>query len=303
LSNGSGRLSWFARAKYVVVRGFLYGIVKLFGLRGLYRFGQFFGTCEFLINYKRRKRISRRMDQIYNPPIDRRQKRRIARKQITRIRCDKMLYTIVDKLDRQVLLQRIRKQGWEHFDAALERGKGMFLLFSHHGSHHLAGILLTLMGYKITGVRDPHEGVLRQYFQEKFDKSFPEFSKLNIAFSGDFAKPFFKALRSNGIVAAALDVWRDRGRNVRTIEVKVFGQRREFVSGMAQIALRCKAAIVVGFMLSEKDYYYRMIVHPWVIDPDTAEDTAETLQTVMQRYAELIEQHVRKYPWNISKTK
>jgi len=304
LAAADQKLSWFNRAKYTAVRSFLYGIVKYFGLEGLYQFGQFFGYCEYLLQYNRRKRLYRLLDKIYGPNAkSRKDKRRVARRQTCRLRCDKMLYTVIDRLDRQVLLDRVHSENIEHFDQALQRGKGMFLMFSHQGAHHLAGILLTLMGYRINGIRDPKQSVLRQYVQRQFEQHFPEFKELNIAFSGDFARPFFRTFRTNGIVAAAMDVRRDRGDNVRTVPVEIFGGQQQFISGMTQIALRCRATIITGFMLSEKDYHFRMIIHPPLIDPDTAADDAQTVQQVMQKYADLIEQHVKEYPWNVSKTR
>ncbi len=296
------KLSLYMRVKYVFVRSWLVLIVKLAGLDGLYYFGRFFGFCEYLLQYKKRFRIYRRLEQIYSEPVSLREARNIARRYFCRVRCDKMLYTIIDKIDRSVLMDRFEITGREYLDNSIERGKGTFLMFSHQGSHHLAGILLILSGYRIMGLRDPNESPLRVYVQQQFEKSFPEFRDLQITPSDSFARTFFHAFKENNIVAAAMDVWRDRG-NVRTVKVKVFGQEREFLSGMTNIALRSRAVILVGFVLSLPKFHYQIIFHPWLNDPDNDNDSPEIVRDVMQRYANLIEQHVRKYPDHISKTK
>jgi len=296
------QLPLIVRAKYMVVRAGLGGIVKLAGLDGLYLFGQAFAYCEYLLKFNRRRRIYRRLDQIYGRPLPKREKRKIARKFFARIRCDKMLYTVMDRIDKQKILERVEVEGIEELDRAVANGSGTFLMFSHQGSHHLGGILLTLSGYPVIGLRDPKEGLLRIYIQQRFEKHFPEFGDLQITPSNTFAKPFFRAFRSNRIVAAAMDVWRDRG-NVRTVTVNVFGGRQEFLSGMTHIALRCKAVVLVGFLLSLPRYRYRMIFHPWLSGPETGGDDQETVQQIMQKYATIIEAHVRKYPCHISKTK
>jgi len=101
-------------------------------------------------------------------------------------------------------------------------------------------------------------------------------------------------------VAAAMDVWRDRGG--RTAKVQIFGQEREFLSGMTYIALRSHSPVVVGFMLSLPHYHYRLIFHPWLSDPEKDQDTPDTVQRVMQQYAQTIENHVKEHPCHISKT-
>ncbi len=300
--NKPKKLSVYMKAKYIFVRTGLVLMIKTIGLDGLYYFGQFFGICEYLLQYKKRARIYRRLEQIYAKPVNPTEARKIARKYFTRIRCDKMLYTIIDKIEREELLKRFKIEGKEHIDESIKRGKGTFLMFSHQGSHHLAGILLILSGYHIVGLRDPNESPLRIYVQKQFEKHFPEFRDLQITPNDSFARTFFHAFKQNKIVAAAMDTWRQR-ENTRTVTVKVFGQKREFLSGMTNIALRSHSAILVGFVLSDPKFHYRVIFHPWLNNPDKDTDSLETVKNVMQKYANLIEQHVKKYPDHISKTK
>lgn len=290
------------RVKYLLIRGALVGLAKVLGLDGLYLFGKSFGICEYLLQYKRRRRISRRLDQIYNPPLSKAEKAKITKEFFVRVRCDKMIYTIIDRIDRQEVLSRLEIPGREHLDRALARGKGTFFMFSHQGSHHLGGILMALSGYRITGIRDPKESPLRMYIQRQFDKTFPELQDFQIAPSDTYVRPFFKAFRSNEIVAAAMDVRRDRG-NARTIPVQVFGRTEEYLSGMTHIALRCRAVLLVGFVASLPKYRFQLIFYPWLADPDKATDDPETVQRVMQQYADIIQDYVTKHPAQISKTR
>jgi len=295
-------LPLYVKAKYVLVRTGLICLIKTIGLDGLYYFGQFFGICEYLLQYKKRARIYRRLQQIYSHPIAASEARKIARQYFTRTRCDKMLYTIIDKIDRKELLSRFHIEGKQYIDESIKRGQGTFLMFSHQGSHHLAGIFLILSGYRIIGLRDPNESPLRIYVQQQFEKNFPEFRDLQITPNDSFARTFFHAFKDNQIVAAAMDIWRQR-ENIRSVQVEIFGQKRDFLSGMTNIALRSHSAILVGFVLSLPKFRYCVIFHPWLNNPDKDTDSPETVQKVMQKYANLIEQHVKKYPDHISKTK
>ncbi|MFA5863740.1 MAG: hypothetical protein WC975_03540 [Phycisphaerae bacterium] len=294
-------ISLFTRVKYMFVRGSLMLVVKLTGLNGLYRFGQFFGYCEFLLRYKKRFRTYQRMEVVFGTPLPLSRKRMIVRRWMCRVRCDKMIYTIMDMIDRKVLLDRVEISGKQYMDRSIANGQGTFLMFSHFGSHHLGGILLTLLGFPIIGLRDPNESPLRLYVQERFAKNFPEFSDLQITPSDSFARTFFHAFKKNFIVAAAMDVWRDRDHG-RTVEVTIFGERREFLSGMTHIALRSHAAILTGIILSLPGYRYRLILYPWFNDPNKDQDTPEIVQRVMQQYAQMIEEQAKKYPCHISKT-
>jgi lauroyl/myristoyl acyltransferase len=294
-------LSLYVRIKYMIVRMFLLMIVKPAGLDGLYRFGQFFGYCEYLIQYKKKRRIRRRMKHIFGRPLSKKEVNRIVRRYIIRIRCDKMIYTIMDKIDRKDLVSRVEILNREYLENAISRKKGTFFMFSHQGSHHLGGIFLILSGFQVMGLRDPKESKLRRFIQNEFEKTFPEFKDLEITPNDSFARNFFHAFKDNRIVAAAMDTWRTR-ENVRTVEVKIFGHKREIMSGMTHIALRSHASILVGFIISLPCYRYQIILHPLLNDPDKDTDAPETVQRVMQDYVKIIEEHVQKYPCHISKT-
>jgi len=294
------KLPFYIRAKFMFVRVWLLLIVKVAGLKGLYWFGQVFGTCEFWLQGRKRRRLYPRFEELLGERLSNSRKRMIVRRQMCRIRCDKMIYTIMDRIDRKALIDRFEIVGKEYLDRSLARGKGSFFMFSHQGSHHLGGILCILSGYPLIGLRDPNESPLRIYVQEQFEKNFPEFASLQITPSDSFARTFFHAFKNNAIVAAAMDVWRNRG-NGRMVKVTVFGQEREFMSGMTHIALRSGATILVGFLLSLPNYHYRLVFHPWLNDPDKDRDTPETVHRVMQDYARLIESHVREYPCHQSK--
>jgi lauroyl/myristoyl acyltransferase len=296
----SAVVSWFTRLKYNVVRTCLMALVKAVGLDGLYRFGQAFGYCEFLLQYKRRASAYKRLEQIFGEPLPPARRRMIIRRQVCRIRCDKMLYTIMDLIDRDELTKRFLITGKEHMDRAVEHNRGVFFMFSHTGSHHLGGIFLVLLGYPVIGLRDPNESPLRLYIQQQFERNFPQFKDLQITPNDSFARTFFKAFHDKSIVAAAMDAWRDR-ENVRTVKVNIFGQEREFLSGMTHIALRSRAVILIGFLLALPGYRYHLIFHPWLSDPEADQDTPETVFRVMQEYAHAIEDHVKRYPCNISK--
>jgi len=289
------------RAKFTLVRGLLVGLMRVLGLRGLYAIGCAFGTCEWLINYRLRRRVRNRLKAMLGAELSKRQIARATHKFFMRVRCDKILYLIFDRISKPEILKRLEFEGKEHIDAALARGHGVYVMLSHHGAHHVAALLMALLGYKVAGVRDRKESALRRYVQGKYAETFPEFRHLRLFFADAFPRGLYRCFRENYVVGTALDVDRARAKHLKTAEVRLFGQPQRFLTGTVQIALRCGAPIVQGFVVSCKDYRFRLVVSPPLEDPSGAAETPETIQKIMERYAAGIEWHVRKYPCHISK--
>ena len=297
------RLPWYVRLKFDLVRGLLWLWVRAFSLKGLYLLGRAFGTLEYLVNIHRRRRYRRELRRIFSDRLTRREESRIILSYFRRTRCDKMFYLIFDKLPKDKILRRIKFHGREHLDAALARGSGVYVLLSHHGSHHVAALLMALLGYKVAGVRDRNEGALRVYARQRYAETFPEFAAVRMLYADSFPREIFRCFRENYVLGSALDVNRDRGANLKTCPVRIFGQQREFLTGTLQIAIRCGATIVQGFVVSRPNFYFRLIVCPplYVPRPGGEPDDPQRVAEIMQRYADGIEAHVRQYPDHLSR--
>ena len=94
--SGPKPLGVLTRAKFGIVRGFLWGWARLFSLRGLYWLGLVFGTCEWMVDYKRRRRVRQRVGEIFAGQEDAPRAGYVVRRQFMRARCDKLLYLIFD---------------------------------------------------------------------------------------------------------------------------------------------------------------------------------------------------------------
>ena len=294
----------FTRAKFMLVRGFLFTWARCFSLKGLYLFGVFFGFLEWTINYKRRRRFRERLAQVIGPTFDERDTafiRRACLRHFIRIRCDKLFYLIFDKLPREKILKRVKWHNRHILDDALKRDKGAYVCLSHVGSHHVLTLLMALQGYRVAGVRDRNEGALRRYVQQKYEETFPEFRAIRIFYADSYPRDLYRAFQDGLILGTALDVSRQRGANLRTASVTMFGQQREFLTGTLHIALRCGAPILQGFVVSRKNFYFHLHVLPALADADEAKDTPDVVQQSMQTYADNIAEHVRHHPCHISR--
>ena len=293
------------RFKLGAIRGFHHLLLRVLGLGALYVLARGFGTLEYLLSGSRRKRFGRRLERVFGRELPAAERRRHTRNHMARIRADKTFYTVMDLIPRDRLGALIQWTGREHLDASIARGKGTYILFSHHGSHHVGGLLLAMAGYRdLAAIRDPHESPLRRYIQEQFAQTFPEFREnCRIFMAGTFPRELFRHFKKNGVLGSGLDVDRIRGENVKTARVQLFGQEHEWMTGTVNLALRTGATIVPGFVLSEPGFRYRLLFKPPLCDPDQSKDDEATVQRVMEAYARGIEEHVQRYPEHISRTK
>lgn len=213
-----------------------------------------------------------------------------------RIRCDKMFYTIMDRIPRRKLMNRIKLVGRSHLDDALAKGRGVYVALCHFGSHHVAGLMMALLGYELAGVRDAKESPVRRYIQQKYRETFPEVSKMRLFAATSFPRGIYRQLQANKIVASLLDADRKRGEQTKTLPATLFGEPRALLIGPLQIAIRCGATTLQGFVVSRRHFYYQLILTPPLIEPGQVEDEAETIASAIRRYAEVVERFARENP-------
>lgn len=304
-NNNTAHLSLLTRAKFAFARGFLLAFARCFTLRGLYLFGQIFGTCEWLLNYNRRRRFREHMQIVFGRDlggVDPRKARWAAWRQFVRTRCDKLIYTIFDLLPREWIQKRISFRDRHILDDALARGKGAYLAMSHNGPHHVSILLMAFMRYRLAGVRDPKEGANRRYMQARFEQNFPEYRDIRMIYSNSFPRDIYRCFQDGYVLGSALDISRRRGEHLRTIKVNVLGQDREFLIGPIQIALRCGAPILQPFVLSKPNFHFEILMHGPLADSETAKDTPEVVESIIQRYGDNVARHLAEHPDQLSRT-
>ncbi len=294
-------LSFWDRISFSSVRVMLRALVAVAGIHGLYRTCQAFGTLEYLINYKRRRRVKRLLKTVYGRELGGKDRRRAVRAHFMRQRCDKAFYLVCDLLPPEAVRQRFSIVNRRLMDEGLARGKGVYVMLCHHGAHHVTGLTMALMGYRVGGIRDPHEGPLRKYIHALWAEKHPELYKTRILYSGDFTRQIYRLFKDNYALGSALDVTRVRDDRLRTVPVRIFGGERPFLTGTLQIALRCGAVVLQGFIVSDDDFHYRLELHGPMADPETSSETPELLAEVMQKYADNIAEYARQYPDHITR--
>ena len=300
-ADSAPQVTRWERLSFSIMRSALSVQVAVFGLPGLYRACKFFGLMEYLVNFKRRRRVRGMMRKVYGKDIDRKERRRMMRRLFMRQRCDKAFYLIFDTLPLDVVRSRFSIVNQHLLDEGLARGNGVYSLLCHHGAHHVSGMIMSVLGYRVGAVRDPKEGAMRRYIQSLWENKHPELPRAKMLYAGDFARTIYRALKENYAIGSALDVSRVRETRLKTVPVNIYGETREFLTGTLQIALRCKSTVIQSFIISEDNFHYRLELMGPMTDPETDHDTPELRQRLMQAYADNIADYVRRYPDHITR--
>jgi KDO2-lipid IV(A) lauroyltransferase len=177
----------------------------------------------------------------------------------------------------------IRYEGFEHFEEALRRGRGVLFATAHLGNWELSAFAHALMA-------SPMHIVVRALDNPKIDALVTRRRTLSgnrTIEKKDFARGILKALAANEAVGILIDqnTSLDEG-----VFVDFFGVPACSNPGPAKIAAHSGATVIPGFALwSEEERRYVLRFYPPVaITGNAAEDT--------QRLQKQLEAVIREYP-------
>jgi predicted LPLAT superfamily acyltransferase len=260
-----------------------------------------FGTIEWVINYRRRRRYASALNVVLGRQATTSERRRATRGYFMRTRCDKLYYLTFDRMSKLDVVSRFSIGNQDLLDDALAGGRGVYIALAHQGDHHILGLLLVQRGYRLAGVRDRDEGPLRRYVQERLDRLFPEIPRPRILFSDTFPREMYRALQGGSVLVSLMDVARVRAEHQKMEDVRVFGRKRQFVSGPLRIALRCKCPVLQAFLVPRDDFRYHFEIVEMLLDPQTMEDEESAVGRALETYAANVERFMREHPELISR--
>ena len=301
-NSGRNRLPAWKSLSFWFVHLFLTLVLRVSGLRGLYLFSVGFGTLEWTINYKRRRKYRRALQRLLPGQFNRTQQRAITRKHFQQARCDKVFYLILDRFSQQQAAALLTIDNRELLHACIDREKGVYIAFSHHGSIHVIAALMAMAGYKTAGVRDRNEGPIRLFVQRRLDRRHGEFQRTRFMFNDAFPREIYRCFEEGYMLASAMDASKKRHANQKSETVELFGEPRELLTGPLHVALRCGAPMLQAFAIAEPNFRYRPHITGMLIDPDElkqpvkAIDRKNAISQGIQRYARTLESVVQEQP-------
>ena len=187
------------------------------------------------------------------------------------------------QIDRDNIGDWIRYQGYEHFERALQRGRGVLFATAHMGNWELSAFAHALMSA-------PMHVVVRPLDNPRIDALVERRRALSgnqLIHKTDSARAILKALQKNEAVGILIDqnASLDNGVFVDFFEVPACAS-----AGLAKLAAHSGAAVIPGFALweeKERKYVLRFS-EPLEMTGNTTRDT-QALQSTL-------EQVIREYP-------
>jgi Kdo2-lipid IVA lauroyltransferase/acyltransferase len=179
--------------------------------------------------------------------------------------------------------------GFENYERAVARGKGVLFLTAHFGGWELSAFVHSLHGH-------PMHVVVRNLDNVYLDRLIQRYRSMhgNTTVSKDnFVRGLLEAMKSGEVVGILMDTNMTPPQGVF---VNFFGIPACTASGLARIALRTDAAVVPGFTIWDTALRkYRLRFDPAVNLVRTGDDEKDIV-TNTQIFTKITEDYVRRYP-------
>jgi Kdo2-lipid IVA lauroyltransferase/acyltransferase len=234
------------------------------------------------------RRVGMRNLELAFPDKSRGERKKILRGVFTSLGRQIAEVCLFPKYTRENVSKTVVYEGFENFERALARGKGVLFLTGHLGAWELSAFAHSLYGY-------PLNIVMRPLDNPYLDRLAREYRTMhgNKAVDKDFARGLIAAMRKGQTVGVLMDTNMIASQGVF---VDFFGIKACTASGVARVALKTDAAVVPGFTIWDPVLQkYRLRFDPPVELIRTGNTEADVVANTAQ-FTKVIEDYVRKYP-------
>jgi len=182
----------------------------------------------------------------------------------------------------------IRYEGFEHFEAALRRGKGVVFATGHLGNWELSAYAHALLSAPMGFVVRPLDNPLLDQLSVRYRRR----SGNRVISRRESVRPLIQMLRANQAVGILADqnTTEDRG-----VFVNFFGMPACVDAGLAKLAAHTGASIIPGFAVwsDAEDRYILKFYPPIEATGDVLRDT-QAVQTALEH---AIREHPEQWLW------
>jgi KDO2-lipid IV(A) lauroyltransferase len=227
--------------------------------------------------------------QIAFPELSEKKRDEIIRRMVRQVGWMAAEFSQLPKYSRENIENIVVIDGFENFDAAKRRGKGVLFLTGHMSAWELSSFAHALYGY-------PLHFLVRPVSNRRVDALVNRYRCLSGNRPIDknkSARAILKVLGEAGTVGILMDhnTSLDEG-----VFVNFFGVPASTSSGLARLALRTDAAVVPGFLLWDASRRkYRLRFEPAVEISRTGNEEADVRENT-QRFTRVIEDFIRVHP-------
>jgi KDO2-lipid IV(A) lauroyltransferase len=234
------------------------------------------------------RRVGRRNLELAFPEKSRKERAKILRGVFTSLGRQLAEVCLYRRYTHENVSKIVVYEGFENYERALARGKGVLFLTAHLGAWELSAFAHSLYGYPL--------GVLMRPLDNPYlDRWVRNYRTLhgNKAVDKDFARGLIAAMRKGEAVGVLMDTNMIASQGVF---VDFFGIQACTASGIARVALRTDAAVVPGFTIWDPMLKkYRLRFDPAAKLIRTGDTEADVVANTAL-FTKIIEDYVRRYP-------
>jgi Kdo2-lipid IVA lauroyltransferase/acyltransferase len=246
------------------------------------------GLMVYLL-HRRLRHVGMRNLALAFPEMSRSQRRRILRGVFVSLGRQLAEVCLFPRYTRENVSRIVIYDGFENFERAYARGKGVLFLTAHLGAWELSAFAHSLQGHPLSIVMrsldNPYVDALIQSYRTKHGNRTVD--------KDDFVRGLLQAMRAGQTVGILMDTNMTPPQGVF---VDFFGIPACTASGLARIAVRTNAAVVPGFTVwDEKLRKYILRFDPVVELVRTGDHEADIVANTA-KFTKVIEDVVRRYP-------
>jgi Kdo2-lipid IVA lauroyltransferase/acyltransferase len=246
-----------------------------------------FAWIVYLLHRKLR-RVGMRNLALAFPEKTLRERRRILRGEFTSLGRQLAEMCLFPRYTPENVSKTVVYEGFENFERALARKKGVLFLTAHLGAWELSAFAHSLYGYPLNIVMRP----LDNPYLDRLTHAYRTMHG-NRTVDKDFARGLIAAMRKGETVGVLMDTNMIASQGVF---VDFFGIKACTASGIARVALKTDAAVVPGFTIWDPALKkYRLRFDPAVKLIRTADREADVIANTAL-FTKIIEDYVRRYP-------
>jgi KDO2-lipid IV(A) lauroyltransferase len=273
---------------YFMVLFLIWFVRKLprgFAIRCLGKMGS---LCFYLVGSERKKTI-RHLEWIFHDQWPQEKIRQVAKQvfiNLGRNMVDVIRFKMKD--ENSFFQEHITCEGWEHFEPAYKKGKGVVCLVSHMGAFELLHHFMGWKGYLtcVTGTQiyDPRLNRLLVENRRGPNNTYIERGT-------DSPRQIIRCLRDGNLFGVLLD----QDTKVEGVFAPFLGKNAYTPSAPVKLAMKTGAAIVPFIIRMTPDFNHKITIEPEIVCEDTG-DFEKDLITNVTRCNDIISKWILKTP-------
>jgi len=223
------------------------------------------------------------------PEKSKRERAKILRGVFTSLGRQLAEFCLFPRYTKENVSQVVIYDGFENFEHAFARDKGVLFLTAHLGGWELSAFMHSLHGHPLHVVMRSLDNV----YLDRLTKQYRTMHGNSMVDKDEFVRGLLSAMKAGETVGILMDTNMTPPQGVFADFFRIPACT---ASGLARIALRTDAAVVPGFTVWDRVLRkYRLRFDPAVKLIRTGDDEADIIANTAQ-FTKVIEDYVRRYP-------